>query len=125
MRGIDEHLRGELAGLAPDIRRALRAALDRDGVRLAGGAFGVRDDGEGCLLSLAAWQLGIDDGAALLATSVAAVRVPVVFDELWAALLADCGDAETAEWTARAIVRAALADLDDTVATAADVMVAT
>ncbi len=105
-------LRRELAGLEGSTRAALARALDRDDVRLRGTRWGSHDDGEGCLLSLAAWEMGEPDGSALMIQSISAVRLPAVFDALWAVLLIEVGDAVRAELVARSLVRSALADID-------------
>jgi len=105
-------LRRELAGLEEPTRAALARALDRDEVRLRGTRWGSHDDGEGCLLSLAAWEMGEPDGSALMIESISAVRLPAVFDALWAVLLVEVGDAVGAELVARSLVRTALADIE-------------
>ena len=44
--------------------------------------------------------------------SISAVRLPAVFDALWAVLLVEVGDAVGAELVARSLVRTALADIE-------------
>ena len=66
------------------------------------------DDGDGCLLTLAAAELGYESGEALLTTSVAAVRVPALFDELWALILARTGDTASARRITHRLVAEAL-----------------
>ena len=102
-------LRGELALLDNQTQQALLRGLDREDVALAGGDWGDRDDGEGCLLSLAAWELGLASGAELMTRSVAAVRVPVLFDELWLLLLERTGNAQQARLVTHTLVRQAIA----------------
>jgi hypothetical protein len=105
-------LRTEIAKLDDDTRQALSSALDDDRLKLAGG-WGDRDDGEGCVLSIAAWNMGLASGEALMHRSVAAVRVPALFDELWALLLTRLGDVEESRDAARRLVGDALAAVDD------------
>ena len=50
------------------------------------------DDGSGCLLSLAAWELGLERGESLMRRSVAAVQVPALFDAWWDEVLTREGD---------------------------------
>lgn len=102
-------LGAELARLDVDTLTGLARALERDEARLTGGSWGSRDDGEGCLLSLAAWELGLADGESLMRRSVAAVRVPALFDELWALVLARSGDPEVARRIAHRLVANAIA----------------
>jgi hypothetical protein len=101
-------LRDELSGLDDETRRALARALERDDLQLQGGSWGTREDGAGCLLSLAAWDLGLPDGEALMARSIAAVRVPVLFDELWRLVLDRTGDAAQARRVAHRLVALAI-----------------
>lgn len=109
-------LRGELRtaldGLDAPILTGMASALERDRDRLVGGTWGV-DDGDGCLLTLAAREIGADSGETLLRSSVDAVRVPVLFDELWASILARTGDAETARAITHRLVVEALARRGD------------
>jgi hypothetical protein len=95
---------GELDG---ETRGALRDALRRDDLSLTGGDWGCRDDGEGCLLSLAAWQLGLPAGDALLSRSIAAVRLPALFDHAWALILRRTGNAEEADRAVRRLLEIA------------------
>ena len=101
-------LRADLAALDAPVLAAIGRALERDGDRLVGGAWGGAD-GEGCLLTLAAAELGCGSGEQLLASSVAAVRVPALFDELWALVLARTGDATAARRITHRLVAEALA----------------
>ena len=106
-------LRTEIRRLDDDTRAALAKALDDDRLRLGGGSWGDRDEGEGCVLSIAAWNMGLSDGEALMHRSVAAVRVPALFDERWALLLMRLGDVEDARDAARRLVGDALDVVDD------------
>ena len=47
------------------LAQALARALERGDVELEGGGWGSADDGSGCLLSLAAWELGLERGEIL------------------------------------------------------------
>jgi hypothetical protein len=105
-------LRTEIGKLDDDTRQALSNALDDDRLKLAGG-WGDRDDGEGCVLSIAAWSMGLPSGEDLMRRSVAAVRVPALFDELWALLLRRLGDVEESRDAARRLVGDALLVVDD------------
>jgi hypothetical protein len=105
-------LRTEIGRLDGDTRAALSGALDDDRLKLAGG-WGDRDDGAGCVLSIAAWNMGLESGEALMHRSVAAVRVPALFDELWALLLTRLGDVEASRDAARRLVGDALVTVDD------------
>jgi hypothetical protein len=104
-------LRTEIGRLDDDTRSALSRALDDDRLKLSGG-WGDRYDGEGCVLSIAAWNMGLASGEALMHRSVAAVRVPALFDELWALLLTRLGDVEESRDAARRLVADALAAAD-------------
>ncbi|MGI9117451.1 MAG: hypothetical protein ACR2JV_07430 [Gaiellales bacterium] len=104
---LRDALRGELAQLDSDVLVGIGRALERDRDRLIGGVWGAGDDG--CLLTLAARELGYAEGEDLLATSVAAVRVPALFDELWALILARSGDAAVARSLTHRLVVEALA----------------
>lgn len=105
---LEADLRSALAEADPTLLRGIARALERDGDRLVGGAWGT-DDGDGCLLTLAARELGADTGEELLRTSVAAVRIPALFDELWAEILRRSGDAELARRITHRLVAEALA----------------
>ncbi len=105
-------LRTEIGKLDDDTREALGRALDDDRLKLAGG-WGDRDDGEGCVLSITAWNMGLPSGEALMHRSVAAVRIPALFDELWALLLTRLGDVEDSRDAARRLVADALVVVDD------------
>ncbi len=111
-RDVLRALRTEIGKLDDDTRRALSSALDDDRLKLSGG-WGDRDDGEGCVLSIAAWNMGLPSGEALMHRSVAAVRVPALFDELWALLLTRLGDVEESRDAARRLVGDALVVVDD------------
>lgn len=103
-----DELRAALGGLDAPILDGMARALERDRDRLVGGSWGV-DDGDGCLLTLAAREVGADDGEELLRSSISAVRVPALFDELWSIVLARTGDAETARRVTQRLVVEALA----------------
>lgn len=98
-----------LAGLDPETRLALGRALERGEYELAGGDWGSRDDGAGCLLSLAAWELGLESGESLMRRSVDAVRLPAAFDAWWADVLRREGDVPRARRTVRQALAAMLA----------------
>ena len=97
-----------LSGLDPETRRAMARALERGAYELEGGDWGERGDGAGCLLSLAAWEMGLDDGEALMSRSVDAVRVPALFDAWWSSVLAREGDVVHARRTVREAVSSIL-----------------
>jgi hypothetical protein len=105
-------LRTEIRRLDDDTRIALSRALDDERLKLTGG-WGDRDDGEGCVLSITAWNMGLASGEALMYRSVAAVRIPALFDELWALLLTRLGDVEDSRDAARRLVADALVVVDD------------
>lgn len=105
-------LRSALDGLDAPILTGMASALERDRDRLVGGSWGV-DDRDGCLLTLAARELGPGSGEDLLRSSVDAVRVPALFDELWASVLARTGDAEAARAVTHRLVVEALARRPD------------
>lgn len=105
-------LRTEISKLDGDTRQALSSALDDERLQLAGG-WGDRDDGAGCVLSIAAWNMGLPTGEELMHRSVAAVRVPALFDELWALLLTRLGDVEESRDAARRLVGDALITVDE------------
>jgi len=90
-RLVADALRTELGRLDPDVAAAIGHALEHDRDRLIGGSWGI-DDSEGCLLTLAARELGLADGEALMHTSVAAVRIPALFDEVWGLILERTGN---------------------------------
>jgi hypothetical protein len=112
-RRVLEALRTEIGRLDPDTRSAIGRALHDDRLQLSGGSWGDRDDGDGCVLSIAAWNMGLRDGEALMHRSVAAVRVPALFDELWALLLMRLGDVELAQASARRLIGDALGTIED------------
>ena len=92
MASSEEALARALDGLDPETRQALARALERGEVELEGGGWGSIDDGSGCLLSLAAWELGLERGESLMRRSVAAVQVPALFDAWWDEVLTREGD---------------------------------
>ena len=92
MASSEEALARALDGLDPETRQALARALERGEVELEGGGWGSIDDGSGCLLSLAAWELGLERGESLMRRSVAAVQVPALFDAWWDEVLMREGD---------------------------------
>lgn len=104
---VRDALRTELARLDADVVTAIGRALERDQDRLIGGSWGVDDD-EGCLLTLAARELGLDHGEELMHTSVAAVRIPALFDEIWALILERTGDPTAARAITHRLVVEAL-----------------
>lgn len=113
---VRDALRTELSRLDTDVVTAIGRALERDQDRLIGGAWGI-DDSEGCLLTLAAREMGMTDGEDLLQTSVAAVRIPALFDEVWALILQRTGDPAAARAiTHRLVVEALSVREDQTVA---------
>jgi hypothetical protein len=88
----EQALAQALGGLDSETRQALARALERGEVELEGGDWGSADDGSGCLLSLAAWELGLERGESLMRRSVAAVQVPALFDAWWDEVLTREGD---------------------------------
>lgn len=104
-------LRGALDGIDAPILAGMASALERDRDRLVGGSWGVDHD-DGCLLTLAAREMGTGSGEDLLRSSVDAVRVPALFDELWACVLVRTGDAEAARSITHRLVVEALARRD-------------
>ena len=92
MGSSEEALARALDGLDPETRQALARALERGEVELEGGGWGSIDDGSGCLLSLAAWELGLERGESLMRRSVSAVQVPALFDAWWDEVLTREGD---------------------------------
>jgi hypothetical protein len=103
-------LRRELDAVEPETRQAIARALERDHQRLEAGSWGSTDDGTGCLLTLAAWELGLDDGEALMARSIHAVRIPALFDEFWAIVLARTGSQAAARELTHRIVSESLTE---------------
>jgi hypothetical protein len=97
----EEALERALDGLDPETRQALARALERGDVELEGGGWGSADDGSGCLLSLAAWELGLERGESLMRRSVAAVQVPALFDAWWDEVLTREGDVVRTRRTVR------------------------
>ena len=92
MGSSEDALARALDGLDPETLQALARALERGEVELEGGGWGSIDDGSGCLLSLAAWELGLERGESLMRRSVAAVQVPALFDAWWDEVLTREGD---------------------------------
>lgn len=92
MASREQALSQALGGLDSETRQALARALERGDVELEGGGWGSIDDGSGCLLSLAAWELGLERGESLMRRSVAAVQVPALFDAWWDEVLMREGD---------------------------------
>jgi hypothetical protein len=88
----EQALAQALDGLDSETRQALARALERGEVELEGGGWGSADDGSGCLLSLAAWELGLERGESLMRRSVSAVQVPALFDAWWDEVLMREGD---------------------------------
>ena len=107
MASSEQALAQALDGLDPETRQALARALERGEVELEGGGWGSIDDGSGCLLSLAAWELGLERGESLMRRSVAAVQVPALFDAWWDEVLTREGDVVRT----RRSVREALGDM--------------
>jgi hypothetical protein len=97
----EQALAQALDGLDPETRQALARALERGEVELEGGGWGSIDDGSGCLLSLAAWELGLERGESLMRRSVAAVQVPALFDAWWDEVLTREGDVMRTRRTVR------------------------
>jgi hypothetical protein len=97
----EQALAQALDGLDPETRQALARALERGEVELEGGGWGSIDDGSGCLLSLAAWELGLERGESLMRRSVAAVQVPALFDAWWDEVLTREGDVVRTRRTVR------------------------
>jgi hypothetical protein len=104
----EHELRGYAEPAAPRSVRTLatRIHLGRAAYGPEGGDWGSQDDG-GCLLSLAAWELGLEHGSELMRRSVDAVRVPALFDAWWAEVIEREGDVVRAQRT----VREALSDM--------------
>lgn len=105
---VRDALRTELGLLDREVVVAIGHALERDQDRLVGGSWGL-DDADGCLLTLAARELGLERGEELLHTSVAAVRIPALFDEVWALVLERTGDPTSARRITHRLVVEALA----------------
>ncbi len=103
-------LRRELDAVDPETLSAIARALERDHERLEAGSWGSTHDGTGCLLTLAAWELGLDGGEALMARSIHAVRIPALFDEFWALVLARTGSPAAAREVTHRIVAEALTE---------------
>lgn len=119
-RLVCDALRTELGRLDPDVVTAIGQALEHDQDRLIGGSWGI-DDSEGCLLTLAARELGLADGEALMHTSVAAVRIPALFDEVWGLILERTGNPTAARAiTHRLVVEALSLRADQAGESAAD-----
>jgi hypothetical protein len=97
----EEALEQALGGLDAETRQALARALERGEVELEGGGWGSVDDGSGCLLSLAAWELGMERGESLMRRSVSAVQVPALFDAWWDEVLTREGDVVRTRRTVR------------------------
>ncbi len=92
MASREQALAQALGGLDSETRQALARALERGDIELEGGGWGSVDDGSGCLLSLAAWELGLERGESLMRRSVSAVQVPALFDAWWDEVLTREGD---------------------------------
>ena len=105
----DTELAAALSRLDPETRGALGRALEREEFEIEGGDWGSSGAGAGCLLSLAAWELGLERGETLMERSPDAVRVPALFDAWWSELLARDGDRWRVRRTAREALTAMLA----------------
>ena len=105
----DNELAVALARLDPETRGALGRALEREEFEIEGGDWGSSGAGAGCLLSLAAWELGLERGEVLMERSPDAVRIPALFDAWWSDLLARDGDRWRVRRTAREAITAMLA----------------
>ncbi|MGI9186186.1 MAG: hypothetical protein ACR2J9_01470 [Gaiellales bacterium] len=116
---VREALRTELGRLDTEVVTAIGRALERDEDRLTGGSWGI-DDSEGCLLTLAARELGLQHGEELLHTSVAAVRIPALFDEVWALILQRTGDPRAARAITHRLVAEALLRQDQATGSGAE-----
>ena len=101
MASREQALAQALDGLDAETRQALARALERGDVELEGGGWGSVDDGSGCLLSLAAWELGLERGESLMRRSVSAVQVPALFDAWWDEVLTREGDVVRTRRTVR------------------------
>ena len=94
---LQRALQSELGRVDPAVLPAIARALEHNADRLVGGSWGVGDDDDdGCLLTLAARELGLHKGEELLGESIAAVRIPALFDELWICILERTGDTRSA-----------------------------
>jgi hypothetical protein len=104
----EHELRGYAQPAPPRTVRTLatRMHLGRAAYRPDGGDWGSQDEG-GCLLSLAAWELGLEHGSDLMRRSVDAVRIPALFDAWWAEVIEREGDVVRAQRS----VREAIADM--------------
>src|SRR3954447_18175829 len=111
-RRVLEALRTEIGRLDPDTRSAIGRALHDDRVKLSGGNWGDREDADGCVLSIAAWSMGLPDGEAPMHRTAGGGAIPALFDELWALLLMRLGDVELARASARRLVGDALGTVD-------------
>jgi hypothetical protein len=100
-----EELARALQGLEPETRQALERAIERKTFELEGGGWGDMTERTGCILSLAAWELGLADGEQLMYESVDAVRVPALFDAWWNDVLTREGDVVRARRSVRDAVR--------------------
>ena len=120
---VRDALRTELSRLDTDVVTAIGRALERDQDRLIGGSWGI-DDSEGCLLTLAAREMGMTGGEDLLQTSVAAVRIPALFDEVWAMILQRTGDPAAARAITHRLVVEALSERADQAETSASAVAA-
>ena len=103
MSSHESDLAHALERLDPETRSAIGRALERGDNSLRAGEWGGLDERTGCLLSLAAWELGLAHGEQLL-TSPAAVQVPAAFDEWWGELLEREHDLGRARRTMRDVV---------------------
>jgi hypothetical protein len=106
---LQANLRDALRDLPPSTTRAIARALERDGDRLIAGRY-EDDAGDGCLLTLAARELGVADTESLLTESIASVRVPALFDEVWAEIIRRTGDPTLARRIVHRLVVEALID---------------
>jgi hypothetical protein len=98
---LPPELARSLDRLDVETRQALGRALERGDYELEGGDWGTTEDGAGCLLSLAAWELGLEHGESLMRRSIDAVRVPALFDAWWADVLERERDVVNARRTVR------------------------
>lgn len=105
---IQSALQTELSHVDAAVLPALARALERGDDRLIGGTWGIDDD-DGCLLTLAARDLGLASGEELLVGSIAAVRIPALFDELWFMILERTGDTSSARRVVHQLVVETLA----------------
>ncbi|MSO46994.1 MAG: hypothetical protein EXQ67_02765 [Thermoleophilia bacterium] len=105
---LRSELRFELTQIEPDVLPAMARAIERDGECLIGGRWGG-DDGDGCLLTLAAHALGLETGEQLLRDSISTVRIPALFDELWWSIVTRSGDQRLARKIIHRLITEALA----------------